>query len=267
MASRQPSRSAQIAARDDAGARPTLMLRRRPRVVRLLELEPRIAGGLTGRALDTARKQVVVPYVDAPAGVWRPEPGSGRPLAVLVVEGKLLLSAGPGDSGDLSLIGPGDLVDIRSLEGGAQTRVIEPARLALLDGRFQLAARAWPQLVAGLAAAMFDSALEHRRLTAAMKLPRVEERLLSYMSLLITRWGKVRPDGLVVSLPVTHQTLGRLVGARRPTVTLALAALDREGLLRRLALGRWWMPVDTVAKRAPLFDDESMPSPVVAEAG
>lgn len=265
MAFFESSTSAPTLARGEPVALSRWKLREHPRVLRLLDVEPRIAAGLSGGALATACEQVVVPYVEAAPGMWRPGV-TRQPLAVLVVEGKLLLSTGEGATGDLSLVGPGDVFDVEWLDGTAPTRVIEHAQLALLDGRFQLATRTWPQLVAGLAGAMFDSMLEQRRVTAALKMSRTEDRLLSYMSLLMARWGRVRPDGLVVTLPVTHGTLGRLVGARRPTVTLALSRLERDGVLRRVSRDHWWMPADTVAQGAPLLDDELTTS-IVAKAG
>ena len=40
-------------------------------------------------------------------------------------------------------------------------------------------------------------------------------------------------DGIVLSLPLTQEQLGRLVGARRPTVSLALRSLRREARRRK----------------------------------
>ena len=41
------------------------------------------------------------------------------------------------------------------------------------------------------------------------------------------------PDGVVVPLQLTHEALGQLVGARRPTVTLALKMLCDRGAIER----------------------------------
>jgi hypothetical protein len=49
----------------------------------------------------------------------------------------------------------------------------------------------------------------------------------------------VTPDGVVLRLPLTHQLLGRLIGARRPSVTSALQRLDRERLAVRTDDGGW----------------------------
>ena len=75
----------------------------------------------------------------------------------------------------------------------------------------------------------FSLAINHRN--------RVEERLLLLFWQLAHRWGTVRHDGVLVPLPLTHEMLAMLVGARRPTVTTALGVLKAEGQLRREGLG------------------------------
>jgi hypothetical protein len=44
---------------------------------------------------------------------------------------------------------------------------------------------------------------------------------------------------VVVPLALTHEALGRLIGARRPTVTLALKALGAQERLLRRGDGAW----------------------------
>lgn len=72
-----------------------------------------------------------------------------------------------------------------------------------------------------------------------MHLPRAHPRLLILFLLLAERWGKVGPDGVRVSLPLTHEVLGMLIGAQRPTVTIALQRLARAGLLSRERTDCW----------------------------
>jgi hypothetical protein len=47
------------------------------------------------------------------------------------------------------------------------------------------------------------------------------------------------PDGVMIPLTLSHRMLSQLVGARRPTVSTALAELAREKELRRLENGTW----------------------------
>jgi hypothetical protein len=62
----------------------------------------------------------------------------------------------------------------------------------------------------------------------------VEDRLLGMLWLLAESWGKVTSAGTVLPLHFTHESLGAMVGARRPTVTLALGELaDRGAVIQR----------------------------------
>jgi Crp-like helix-turn-helix protein len=59
----------------------------------------------------------------------------------------------------------------------------------------------------------------------------------------------VGPSGVVVPLELTHEALGHLVGARRPTVTLALSELGRQGAVTRRADGAWMLRADSNPSR------------------
>ena len=50
---------------------------------------------------------------------------------------------------------------------------------------------------------------------------------------LAERWGRVTPGGVVVSLPLTHERLARLIGAQWPSVTTALGKLATCGAVLR----------------------------------
>ena len=69
--------------------------------------------------------------------------------------------------------------------------------------------------------------------------PSIEERLLLLFALYGERWGKVTPRGVRVDLPLTHQLLANLCGARRPTVSLALQSLSKQGFLARVSRDSW----------------------------
>jgi CRP/FNR family transcriptional regulator, cyclic AMP receptor protein len=61
---------------------------------------------------------------------------------------------------------------------------------------------------------------------------RVDARLHMLLWHLAGRWGRVRSEGTVLPLRLTHALLADLVAARRPTVTSALSDLARRGLAR-----------------------------------
>jgi CRP/FNR family cyclic AMP-dependent transcriptional regulator len=61
--------------------------------------------------------------------------------------------------------------------------------------------------------------------------PRVDTRLHTLFWHLAGRWGRMRPDGVLLPLRLTHSVLADLIAARRPTVSSALAELSRRGVL------------------------------------
>jgi CRP-like cAMP-binding protein len=69
--------------------------------------------------------------------------------------------------------------------------------------------------------------------------PKLEERLWMLFWELAERYGRVRPDGVHVDLPLTHEVLSHLVGARRPSVSGALTRLAAAGRVHRH--GRGWV--------------------------
>jgi CRP-like cAMP-binding protein len=118
-------------------------------------------------------------------------------------------------------------------------RVLEPTRLAVLDRRFATVASRWPAL---LDVILRRSVMRERAagfLRAVTHLTRVDDRLLVVMWFLAERWGRVRPEGVVLPLKLTHQLLAALVGAKRPSVTTALGELTNAGLLERRDDGSW----------------------------
>jgi CRP-like cAMP-binding protein len=117
--------------------------------------------------------------------------------------------------------------------------VIRDALLIVLGAGFLRAAARWPALLAAVLAR-----LEHQRRRLATQslivhLPQAKHRLLLTLWHLATRWGYVTPAGVLVNLRLTHDLLGQLIAARRPTVSLAIKELDREGSIRRLESGAW----------------------------
>jgi CRP/FNR family transcriptional regulator, cyclic AMP receptor protein len=74
---------------------------------------------------------------------------------------------------------------------------------------------------------------------ALLQLSPVETRLLILFWHLAERWGRVTPHGIVVSLALSHQVLGQLVGCRRASVTTALKEIARTGHAVRRPDGSW----------------------------
>jgi CRP-like cAMP-binding protein len=54
-------------------------------------------------------------------------------------------------------------------------------------------------------------------------------------------------DGILIDVRLTHETIGPLVGSRRPTITLALHSLDADGVLSRVENDRWRLARGAIA--------------------
>jgi CRP/FNR family cyclic AMP-dependent transcriptional regulator len=156
---------------------------------------------------------------------------------VLVLDGVLAVNVRVGDRVAAELLGPGDLVDAGPehaddlLACATEWRGLVPTRFAVLDGGFVQRVHPWPQIMQALLRRVERRArnLNVQRAIAAQ--PRLEVRLALLLWHLAARWGRVEPGGIRLPLPLTHQLLGRLVGAERPSVSHALARLARSGLV------------------------------------
>lgn len=159
-----------------------------------------------------------------------------RAFGAAVFEGLVMSSLRIGEQTGIHLLGPGDLLVPRnelwpSWLAELDFRTAAPVRLALLGNDLLAAVYRWPRLTQGLFGSMGD---QLQRLTVQLvicQLPRVEDRIMAMLWLLADSWGQVTPGGVRVPLALTHETLGALVGARRPTVTLALRKLSDDGAL------------------------------------
>jgi len=116
--------------------------------------------------------------------------------------------------------------------------VLTASTLAVLSRSFIRAAGRWPSLLSNL----------HRRVEAQRARlaiqgltahpPQAEHRVLLTLWLMADACGHVTADGIVLQFAFTHNVLGRLAAARRPTVTLALRRLQSADCIRRDRHGR-----------------------------
>jgi hypothetical protein len=163
---------------------------------------------------------------------------------VLVIDGLIVRELELANRVSTALLGPRDLLDLEdpdvtSLPVVPHYVAALPTQLALLDDRMLIAVRRWPWLAGRLLEAAGTQISRGAAHQAISQLSRVEDRLVALFWHLADRWGHVRPDGVVIDLPLTHEALGRLVGARRPTVSLGLQVLGERGLLQRTPDGGW----------------------------
>jgi CRP/FNR family transcriptional regulator, cyclic AMP receptor protein len=157
-----------------------------------------------------------------------------RAFGATVFDGLVMSSLRVGERTGVHLLGPGDLLVPRnelwpSWLAELDFRTAASVRLGLLGNDLLAAVYRWPRLLQGLYGTLGD---QLQRLTVQLvicQLPRVEDRIMAMLWLLADTWGHVTPGGVRLPLALTHETLGALVGARRPTVTLALRKLSDDG--------------------------------------
>lgn len=225
-------------------------------VTDLLDVLPEFERAIPAGERPLARRAIGILITAFEPGPVTPPDGGSRPFACVVRSGLLLRRTGIASRTVVEILGPGDAIDLLIDDGAlwprAQTHLIahERTEVAVLDNRYRLAARRWPELHDVLHEHL---ARQHRRTCrhlAVLSLPRVEDRIVAVFSDLADRFGRVTRGGITIDLPLTHRLIGELVASRRPTVTLALVQLASEGLLTRTPDGAWWlaseMPLDSV---------------------
>jgi len=164
-------------------------------------------------------------------------------LGLLVIKGLLLRRVAVDGRPGVELLGECDVLrpwqndDVPTLPLSSEWSVLSPARLAVLDETFATHLAAYPEL----ASRLFERAVRRsRRLLVNMAIvhnARVDERLRMLFWHLAARWGRVRGDGVLLPLRLTHTVLADLVAARRPTVTSALSELSRQGVVQVVSDG------------------------------
>jgi CRP/FNR family transcriptional regulator, cyclic AMP receptor protein len=232
--------------------------------IALLSADTGFAAGIPTADLGLASRVLTLPRLDLDAGTWTPPAPGGfgdAPLA-LVVDGLLGRHIDMGDRVATQLLGPGDVID--PWRGPGDTLVSRsvhwsaygPATIAVLDGRFATAAQRWPALSRTLQARLIAQADRLAVDLAICQLPRVGDRIVALLAHLGERFGRMAPDGVVVDVRLTHRLLGELVGAQRPTVSLALTSLLEEGRVGRRPDGTLVVAGAPDGALAPVVVDE-----------
>ena len=215
-------------------------------VVCLVDVDPELTAGVPPEELGLLRRVLTRPRYDIPKGRWSPELLRGHDngvFAILVIEGALVREVDLTDRHCAQMLGPGDVLQPSS-DGGPLGSAVSwtaahPTSVVALDDRFTRAAQRWPSLALNLHRRLLDQTDRTALHAATAQLPRVDRRILALFWQLADRWGRVTPFGIEIPLQLTHETIGRLVGAQRPTVTLALRDLTAERGLTRTSTGRW----------------------------
>ncbi|HSD25637.1 MAG TPA: Crp/Fnr family transcriptional regulator [Solirubrobacterales bacterium] len=212
---------------------------------RILEADPDLGRNLPPDSVTAMNPHLVADVLELPVGDWSPERTEPHPghLGYLVLDGLILRRTELNGARSGELISRGDLIRPWLEEpisfSNFEWRVMEPARLAVLDRRLAARLCARPEL----SAALLDRlTLRTRSLAihaATENMRGLEDRLITLFWHLAERWGRREQNTVVVPIHLTHETLSLLVGARRPSVTTSLGVLAERGALERRGDGAW----------------------------
>ncbi len=216
----------------------------------LLDEDPDLGAGLPETEFEAARRRSTAAVIEVDPPNWdtsgiraQAQPGW---LGLMMLDGLLLRRVQVGKRPACEIFGRGDLLRPFDTDGeydplpiSVSWLVLRPCRMAVLDTAFVLRTARWPVINSRIVGRVAARARYLALTQAVTHLPRAHARLLLLFWLLAERWGRVGPQGVHVTLPVTHDVLAMLVGAQRPTVTLALQRLSRADLVRREPPDRW----------------------------
>jgi hypothetical protein len=215
----------------------------------LLDLDQEFARAIPSRDLAQARRNLVVPTFELAEGCWWPtvdaDGQSATMSTVLLVSGLVSRDIRLGGRTASELHGPGDVLcselpDERLFRDAVKWNIQAPTVLAHLDRRFDEASVRWPRLTGVLVSRLRARAERVAAHMAVLHMSRVEERIMAVMRLTADRWGRPSEDGVLVPIPLTHQMVGQLVAAQRPSVTLALRDLAHARRLVKVP-GEGWL--------------------------
>jgi CRP/FNR family transcriptional regulator, cyclic AMP receptor protein len=224
-----------------------LFTRRVGETASVLQQDPELLATIDPAHRDAALRESVARVLRVPSGTWDPRDQAHLArggLGFLVLSGLLVRRVGIHDRVGAELLGPGDLLRPLEHDGEEATlpfdatwRVLEALHLAVLDRRWSLRMRGYVDVGIGLTA---RAMLRSRRLANTLVIasyPHLDDRLLLLLWELADRYGRVRSDGVHVPVPMTHEVLSELAGARRPSVSAALGRLAAAGSVERVSDG------------------------------
>jgi CRP-like cAMP-binding protein len=206
----------------------------------VLREDPELADAIPPDRRARAIEECTAPELWLPPGSWggRGSLGFRGGIGVLVLRGLMIRRVGIEGRFSAELIGEGDLLRPGDesvsplLPLTTNWTIVLPTRVAALDRAFEQRIAQYPELAHGLVARAIQRSKNLSVNMAIVHQARVDVRLHMLLWHLAARWGRVRTDGTVLRLRLTHAVLADLVAARRPTVTTALSELSKRGLIK-----------------------------------
>jgi CRP/FNR family transcriptional regulator, cyclic AMP receptor protein len=216
-------------------------------LVRVIDEDPDLGALLDEERLVAARRSVRAREVLLERGPWNffPEPRPGD-LGSLILDGFVLVTVGIPRREHHELLGPGDVVSPWIEDDGAMSVVplvtaaaLTPVRLAHLERAFALQIAGAPEIYAALIHRLIVRARRLSLQAAVNGIPTITQRLSVTLWHLAERYGHMTPEGLRLSLPITHAQLAGITASQRPSITSSLKQLRAEGIVDRKPDRSW----------------------------
>src|SRR3954467_9947522 len=230
--------------------------------VPLLQVDGELAQRLPEATVAEATPLAIAPTEWLDPGEWRPDPTPAAErashLGLLVIDGFLARRVRVLGRPATELLGPGDLLlpwepdRTEPFVVGARWEVLDDALVAVLDRRFTGLVARWPEITVALLGRAVSRSRSFALSLAISQLVGVELRILALLWHVAERWGAREGDGIEVPVRLTHELLGSLISAQRPTVTRALGHLLDDGRLSRRADGLLAVHGEPPAQLRPL---------------
>jgi hypothetical protein len=211
----------------------------------VLECDPDLAEGLAEEERAIAAQTLPVRVATLRTGTWHPDVTQPEPghLGYLLVKGLLIRRIEVAQGASIELLGRGELLRPWQEDASSFCRssweVVETTTVAQLDTQLTHRLCRWPALVSNLVARGIRRSRALAADGAAANIVGLEERLLIALWQLAETWGEAKTDGVHLSIRLPHRLLAQLMGARRPSVTSALAELKSAGRLSSASNGAW----------------------------
>jgi CRP/FNR family cyclic AMP-dependent transcriptional regulator len=237
-------------------------------LVKILEHDAELGEGLDPERFREARAEAIAATLDVPRGTWQADEsrqGMAGGLGLLVLEGLMLRRVHLSGRYGSELLAHGDILRpwegegfVSSIPRSAHWSVLERSRIAILDLDFSCRICAYPEIFSQVVGRALRRSRHLAVQMAIVRHPKVETRLRMLLWHLADRWGTVRPDGVYVPVRLTHANLSELLAASRPTVSAAVAALQREGWTTRVRRG--WLLQSSPPGELRAISDARLPA-------
>lgn len=181
--------------------------------------------------------------------LFRPDEPARHLFFVLAGHLRFFLLSPDGRERTLRLLGPGDLAGddafhLRAVYHGFAEAFEGPAEVYQISrSGLENLLRQDPRLYDHLLASLCRTVRTLTQIIETQTFQDLRERVQVALIAAAGRYGRAEPDGVVIEMHLTHETIATLVGGTRTRVSVCLSALQREGFYHvadgRIVLSPW----------------------------